>query len=155
MTQFGQNLKQQVVHQRDEKDNLIPQWITISTLDKTEKQKLGVGKDDEVELLVKPVTQGQLNSYINADQQNSDTDQVNDEDIEFITNHIIDPETYEGSSEPESYDLLFDPSDLTEDLKEYEIVVKLIAAILEASTGQDQKEVVERMQGGGDGGESF
>lgn len=126
--------KDELVHQRDGENELIPQVIELETLSKTAKRGMGFPEDEPVEFKIKPATQGELAELSEkAEQQEVEgsEDEITDVETNFVAERIIEPD--------------LGPDDL-EYLKNPEVSGAALIALISLSTGVAQDEVAENIQ---------
>ena len=130
--------KDDIVHQRDGDNELIPRAVELKTISDSAteflREKMGVPEDEPVEFKIKPATQGELAELSElADQEEveGEEEEMTDVETEFVAERLIQPDL-------SAQDLEY--------IQNPEVAGGLMIALLSESTGTPQDEVAENIQ---------
>lgn len=122
--------KENTAYERDEDGNLPEKEVPLKTLSDEKKSKFGAKEDEEATVKLRPPTRGKLDRLRReAEEENEDDeDEVTDQDMALIREHVVDPD--------------YDESDYIPDV---DLVTSLIVAIYSEATGIPQEDFGKEM----------
>lgn len=126
--------KDDIIHQRNEENELIPQTVELETVSNSAKRFLGVEDDEPLEFRMRPAKQGELAELMQTasqEEEEGEEDQVTNSEMEFVSERIIKPD--------------IDAEDM-EYAKSQEIMGSALIALISISTGNPQDEVAEAIE---------
>ena len=127
--------KNDIVHQRDENNELIPQVVELKTVSDSSKRFLEIPEDEPIEFKMLPAKQGELSALMQkAEQQEAEQDDPEDvtsEELEFVCDKLIEPD--------------LDPEDL-EAMPTQDVAGGALIALISISTGTPQEDVAEAIE---------
>lgn len=127
--------KDDIIHERDGDNELIPRKVELETLSDTAKRGMNIDPEDSVEFEIKPATQGELAELSEKaaveEEDLEDESEMTNVETEFVAERILKPDV--------------SPDDL-EYLRNPEVAGAALVALISESTGVPQDEVQDNIQ---------
>jgi len=129
--------KNDIVHQRDENNELIPQVVELETASNSAKKFLDIPEDEPLEMKMQPAKQGRIAEVMQTaqdqEEKQEDEEDVTSVEIEFFCEKVIEPD--------------LQPEDMGY-VQTQEVVGAGLIALMSISTGTPQEDVAEAIEEG-------